>query len=67
MVEPPGTAPGSGPVITRAFITIVRKDKANIRDYLPNEKVPTLIKAVRLASINCLETINAQFSNLKYK
>ena len=27
MVEPPGTAPGSDPVITRAFIAIVQKDR----------------------------------------
>ena len=30
MVEPPGTAPGSGPVITRAFIAIVHKDRLYI-------------------------------------
>ena len=32
MVEPPGTAPGSEPFITGAFITIVRvaPDRANI-------------------------------------
>jgi len=33
MVEPPGTAPGSGPVITSAFIAIVGK--------------PTLVNIVR--------------------
>jgi len=39
MVEPPGTAPGSGPVITRAFIAIVPKDKRYIGMKHPNEKV----------------------------
>ena len=30
MVEAPGTAPGSKPLITRAFIAIVQKNKNNI-------------------------------------
>jgi len=39
MVEPPGTAPGSGPVITRAFIAIVRKDRRYIGMNRSNEKI----------------------------
>jgi len=30
LVEAPGTAPGSEPLITRAFITIVPKNETNI-------------------------------------
>ena len=30
MVEPPGTAPGSDPFITSAFMSIVPKDRNNI-------------------------------------
>jgi len=29
-VEPPGTAPGSDPLITSAFIAIVREDMAKV-------------------------------------
>ena len=31
LVEPPGTAPGSEPLITSAFMSIVPKDKAQYR------------------------------------
>ena len=41
MVEPPGIAPGSGPLITGAFIAIVRAnpDRPNIGDAAPASKV----------------------------
>ena len=41
MVEPPGIAPGSGPLITSAFIAIVRAnpDRTNIGTKASNSKV----------------------------
>ncbi len=41
MVEPPGTAPGSEPLITRAFIAIVPKNTLNIGGVREREKNET--------------------------
>ncbi len=38
MVEPPGTAPGSDPLITSAFMSIVPKDREDIGGAGPRHK-----------------------------
>jgi len=38
LVEPPGTAPGSDPLITSAFMSIVPKDAPNMRSVVGDFK-----------------------------
>ena len=55
MVEPPGTAPGSEPLITRGFIAIVPKNDTNIG--------VNRLRGKNLGQIEALIGLNRSLSN----